>query len=133
MLSSSVDLSEEDNNENPVRQQDVQMNWLHRFLHIKPAVKVLCFQVGRKKARRDISKLLKDWQRFGVRDLNCDKNAFTITARVDKDNRKCNQFLFVEWSLQGNVFCLRFEQLCQNVWCNVLFYHFVRHADSFSV
>jgi hypothetical protein len=122
MLSSSVDLSEEDN-ENSARHPDVQMNWLHRFLHIKPAVKVLCFQVGRKKARRDMMRLLKDWQRFGVNDLNCDKNAFTITARVDKDNRKCSPFLFHEWSLDGNVFHLYFEQCYQTFWCKVLFAH----------
>ena len=42
---------------------DVQMNWLSRFLHIKPASKTLCFQVTRGKVRGDLFRLLRDWQR----------------------------------------------------------------------
>ncbi|ORY18810.1 serine/threonine-protein kinase GIN4 [Clohesyomyces aquaticus] len=65
---------------------DLQMNWLSRFLHIKPASKVLCFQIGRGKARQDLVKLLRDWQRFGVRDVNYERQSNSITARIDKTN-----------------------------------------------
>ncbi|KAH6618807.1 hypothetical protein C7974DRAFT_341740 [Boeremia exigua] len=65
---------------------DVQMNWLSRFLHIKPAAKTLCFHVGRGKVRGDLVRLLRDWQRFGVRDVIFDRKANTINARVDKIN-----------------------------------------------
>lgn len=64
------------------------MNWLSRFLHIKPASKTLCFHVGRGKVRGDLVRLLRDWQRFGVRDITFDRTANTINARVDKINRK---------------------------------------------
>lgn len=67
---------------------DVQMNWLSRFLHIKPATRTLCFHVGRGKVRGDLVRLLRDWQRFGVRDVTFDRKANTINARVDKVNRK---------------------------------------------
>lgn len=64
------------------------MNWLSRFLHIKPATKTLCFHVGRGKVRGDLVRLMRDWQRFGVRDVTFDRTANTINARVDKINRK---------------------------------------------
>ena len=82
---------------------DVQTNWLSRFLHIKPASKTLCFQVTRGKVRGDLVRLLRDWQRFGVRDVTFDRNDNTINARVDKTNRKsllCSIFLFSAWGLE---------------------------------
>ncbi|KAF3008741.1 hypothetical protein E8E13_009951 [Curvularia kusanoi] len=65
---------------------DVQLNWLSRFLHIKPASKILCFHVTRGKVRGDLVRLLRDWQRFGVRDVVFDRKDNTINARVDKAN-----------------------------------------------
>jgi hypothetical protein len=91
---------------------DVQMNWLSSFLHIKPASRTLCFHVGRGKVRGDLVRLLRDWQRFGVRDVTFDRTANTINARVDKINRKCShptQLLFSEWKLDG--FCFQLELL----------------------
>jgi serine/threonine-protein kinase HSL1 (negative regulator of Swe1 kinase) len=80
------------------------MNWLSRFLHIKPASKILCFQVGRGKVRQDLVRLLRDWQRFGVRDVSFDRSTNVINARVDKSNRKypsCSGFIFGAWSLNA--------------------------------
>jgi serine/threonine-protein kinase HSL1 (negative regulator of Swe1 kinase) len=67
---------------------EMQMNWLSRFLHIKPASKTLCFQIGRGKVRQDLVRLLRDWQRFGVQDVSLDREANSISARIDKSNRK---------------------------------------------
>ena len=91
---------------------DIQMNWLSRFLHIKPASKTLCFQVTRGKVRGDLVRLLRDWQRFGVRDVTFDRNDNTINARVDKTNRKSlsySVFLFSAWRLED--FCFDGEIL----------------------
>ena len=88
------------------------MNWLSRFLHIKPASKTLCFHVGRGKVRCDLVRLLRDWQRFGVRDVTFYRKANVINARVDKVNRKFPypaRFLSSEWKLQD--FCFRVEVL----------------------
>lgn len=68
----------------------MQMNWLSRFLHIKPASKTLCLQVGRGKVRQDFVRLLRDWQRFGIQDVVLDRKSKSISARVDKNNRKYN-------------------------------------------
>lgn len=88
------------------------MNWLSRFLHIKPTSKTLCFQVTRGKVRGDLVRLLRDWQRFGVRDVTFDRNDNTINARVDKTNRKSlsySVFLFSAWTLED--FCFEVEIL----------------------
>jgi serine/threonine-protein kinase HSL1 (negative regulator of Swe1 kinase) len=64
------------------------MNWLSRFLHIKPANKTLCFHIGRGKVRQDLVRMLRDWQRFGVRDVTFDRKTNNINARIGKNNRK---------------------------------------------
>jgi hypothetical protein len=74
------------------------MNWLSRFLHIKPASKTLCLQVGRGKVRQDFVRLLRDWQRFGVQDVSLDRKSNSISARIDKNNRKYSRKL-------GHGFC----------------------------
>ncbi|KAK7528532.1 uncharacterized protein IWZ02DRAFT_486572 [Phyllosticta citriasiana] len=61
-------------------------NWLARFLHIKPASKVLCFQVGRGRVRQEIVRLLRDWRKYGIRDIVFDRATNVVQARVDKDN-----------------------------------------------
>jgi serine/threonine-protein kinase HSL1 (negative regulator of Swe1 kinase) len=82
------------------------MNWLSRFLHIKPASRTLCFQIGRGKVRQDLVRLLRDWQRFGVQDVSLDRESNSISARIDKGNRKytstfSSRFVFSGWSLRG--------------------------------
>lgn len=84
---------------------EMQMNWLSRFLHIKPANKTLCFQIGRGKVRQDLVRLLRDWQRFGIRDVTFDRETNIVNARVDKNNRKstshsCPNLLFSGWHLE---------------------------------
>ncbi|KAF3046844.1 hypothetical protein E8E11_009428 [Didymella keratinophila] len=97
---------------------DVQMNWLSRFLHIKPASKTLCFHIGRGKVRGDLVRLLRDWQRFGVRDVMFDRTANTINARVDKTNHLnikpvsfvIELFVVLEHGNRANLCLARFTQ-----------------------
>lgn len=85
------------------------MNWLSRFLHIKPANRALCFTVRRGKVRQELVHLLQDWQRYGVRDVTCDRETNVITARVDKNNRKYTEILFTAWTLENNLFLMELE------------------------
>lgn len=119
---SGFDLAEEAPG-SPARAPEAQTNWLSRFLHIKPANKVLCFQVSRGKVRQDLVRLLRDWQRFGVRDVIYDRQTNIINARVDKNNRKYTQLLFRGWSLEGHVLRIRLEQLSRVCFCKVFFMH----------
>ena len=98
-----------------------QVNWFSRFLRIKPANKVLCFQIGRGKVRQEIVRLLRDWQHFGVKDVTFDRPTNSINARVDKNNRKYTRLLFSAWSLEGHArFDLHLDQLCQSFSRNVV-------------
>lgn len=70
-------------------QPEYQINWLSRFLHIKPATKTLCFQVGRRRTRKALLSQLRKWERHGVQDVSPspeDKNV--INVRLDKNNCK---------------------------------------------
>lgn len=100
---------------------EVQKNWLSRFLHIKPATKTLCFHVGRGKVRQDLVRLLRDWQRFGVRDVSFDRNTNIIRGRVDKANRKFlfpAPFFFSEWKHQGCRFLVEVLEVVFVLGCN---------------
>ena len=68
--------------------QPAPQNWLARFLHIKPATKILCFQIGRMRALKEVSKAFKEWRRYGMKDVIVDKSNFRVFTRVDASNRK---------------------------------------------
>ena len=87
------------------------MNWLSRFLHIKPANRALCFTVRRGKVRQELLHLLQDWQRYGVRDVTCDRDTNIITARVDKNNRKYTKTLFIAWTSERNMFFVELKDI----------------------
>ncbi|RMZ71023.1 serine threonine- kinase GIN4 [Pyrenophora seminiperda CCB06] len=97
---------------------EMQMNWLSRFLHIKPANKTLCFQIGRGKVRQDLVRLLRDWQRFGVHDVSLDREANSICARIDKSNHLkikpvsfvIELFVVLEHGRRANLCLARFTQ-----------------------
>jgi hypothetical protein len=123
-FSSSSILSDTTDHGNRHGPREVQMNWLSRFLHIKPASKTLCFQVGRGRVRQDLDRLLRDWQRFGVRDVNLDRNNNVINARVDKSNRKYppySQLVFSAWRLEDYRFEVEVLDAEHMLLCNCAF------------
>lgn len=75
------------NHARPIRQR--ASNWLARFLGIKPATHVLCFQVNKLRARREIASVFREWRRFGMRDVVVDKTACRVSARVGGKNCSC--------------------------------------------
>ncbi|KAL5114830.1 serine/threonine-protein kinase gin4 [Pleosporales sp. CAS-2024a] len=97
---------------------EIQMNWLSRFLHIKPASKTLCYDVGRGKVRQDLVRLLRDWQRFGIRNVTFDRETNVINARVDKNNHLkikpvsfvIELFVVLEHGQRANLCLARFTQ-----------------------
>lgn len=66
--------------------QPQHQNWLARFLRIKPAVDVMCFQVSKMKARKEVANVFREWRKYGMRDIVVDKVAGRIWARVDVKN-----------------------------------------------
>jgi len=114
------------------------MNWLSRFLHIKPANKTLCFQIGRGKVRQDLVRLLRDWQRFGIRDVTFDRDTNIINAGVDKNNRKynfppCPDILFSEWRLEDWQFKVEVLEVeiflrCKPTFFSLSFHHCIDYC-----
>jgi serine/threonine-protein kinase HSL1 (negative regulator of Swe1 kinase) len=106
---------------------EMQMNWLSRFLHIKPANKTLCFHIGRGKVRQDLVRLLRNWQRFGIRDVTFDRETNMINARVDKNNRKytsssCSSLVFSAWRLVDWRFEVEMLEVDHVLRCNAAFF-----------
>lgn len=125
---SGFDLGPEHNGDGPrPGPPELQMNWLSRFLHIKPASQTLCFQIGRGKVRQDLVRLLRDWQRFGIRDVTYDRETNVINARVDKNNRKCSlpsssDLVFGAWRLEEWRFDVDVLEVERILRCNAAFF-----------
>lgn len=73
------------------RSIQVNQNWFAKFFHIQPATKIICLNVSRPKARREVVKALKDWKKYGLRDVTVDKTRNLVFGRVDQVN--CVWFL----------------------------------------
>lgn len=68
--------------------QPQHQNWLARFLRIKPAVRSFCLQTSRIRARKEITAILREWRKYGMKDVVVDKAAGRIWARVAVKNCK---------------------------------------------
>ena len=66
----------------------INQNWFAKFFHIKPASQVVCLQISKKSARIEIIRVLKLWNKYGLRDVVCEKRASgdIIRGRVDACN-----------------------------------------------
>ena len=76
------------NDEAKTRQIEPQRNWLAKLFNVKPASKLICFTVSKSRARVEIVKVLKEWRRYGIRDVQTDKARSLVFARVAKKNCK---------------------------------------------
>ena len=70
-----------------------EQHWLARMLRIKPATKILCFQVPKRRARREIVTILREWRKYGMKDVVSDRVRNIVFARVDATN--CTPALFL--------------------------------------
>ncbi|PVH84933.1 Pkinase-domain-containing protein [Cadophora sp. DSE1049] len=68
------------------RQVAPQQSWLAKLFHVKPAFGFLCFTLSQRRTRREITFLLKDWKRYGIRDVQVNKERNIVFARVGAQN-----------------------------------------------
>ncbi|KAI1434803.1 hypothetical protein GGR50DRAFT_660183 [Xylaria sp. CBS 124048] len=68
------------------RNIEPQQTWLARLFRVKPATKYLCFSISRRRARQEMVILLKEWRKYGIRDVQVDKERNVIFARVGAKN-----------------------------------------------
>lgn len=66
--------------------EPVARSWFARFLRLRPETRTLAYNVPRARARTELFRLLREWQRHGIRDLVYLPQENTIAARVDKVN-----------------------------------------------
>lgn len=69
-----------------IRKIDVQQNWLARLFRVKPAMDHLCFNMPKRRARQEVAILLREWRKYGIKDVEVDKQRNIIFARVGVDN-----------------------------------------------
>ncbi|KAL0937719.1 serine threonine protein kinase [Colletotrichum truncatum] len=72
--------------EKGVRNIEVQQNWLARLFGVKPAMSYVCLVMSRKRARQEMAILFKDWRRYGLKDVQVDKERNIVFARVGVKN-----------------------------------------------
>jgi serine/threonine-protein kinase HSL1 (negative regulator of Swe1 kinase) len=73
--------------ENPrTRQIEPQQNWIARLFHVKPAMKYICFSISKRQARREIATLLREWKRYGTKEIVVDKERNIVFGRVGAKN-----------------------------------------------
>ncbi|KAJ6787171.1 hypothetical protein PWT90_07928 [Aphanocladium album] len=68
------------------RNIEVKQNWLTRLFRVKPAISYMCMNLSRRKARQEVAILLREWRRYGIRDIQVDKQRNIIFARVAAKN-----------------------------------------------
>ena len=68
------------------RQIEPQQNWLAKLFHVKPVATFVCFSVSKRRARQEITTILKEWKRYGIRDIQVDKERNVVFGRVAAKN-----------------------------------------------
>ncbi|PSR93838.1 hypothetical protein BD289DRAFT_451656 [Coniella lustricola] len=68
------------------RKIEPQQNWLARLFRVRPAMRYLCLQMSCRRARQEVTILLREWRKWGMRDIQVDKDRNIVFARVSKKN-----------------------------------------------
>lgn len=70
----------------------ISQNWFAKFFGIKPASRIICLQISKARARKELVRTLKEWRKYGLRDIVCEKRAGgdVVRGRVDACNCKIN-------------------------------------------
>ena len=69
----------------------ISNNWFAKLFNIRPATKLVCLTLKKGRARKEIAKILKEWRKYGLKDVISEKRegaGITIRARVDVVNCK---------------------------------------------
>ena len=74
---------------------EISQNWFAKFFHIKPATRIIGLSAGKVKAKKELVKALKDWRKYGLRDVVSERRGGTdiVRARVDASNCEASLFL----------------------------------------
>ncbi len=71
-----------------LRQIAPRRNWLAKIFKVKPASMYICFALSRRRARREITGILREWKRYGIKDVQVDKERNIVFGKVVAKNCK---------------------------------------------
>jgi hypothetical protein len=77
-----------------IRKIEVQQNWLARLFRVKPATRHICFAILKRRARQEVAILLREWRKYGMKDIEVDKARNLIFVRVSARNCKVSESVF---------------------------------------
>lgn len=72
------------------RQIEPQRSWLAKLFNVKPASKHICLVVSKRRARQEIATILREWKRYGIRDVQVDRERNIVFGKVAPKN--CEYF-----------------------------------------
>ncbi|KAJ6443984.1 CAMK/CAMKL/GIN4 protein kinase [Purpureocillium lavendulum] len=75
-----------DSGSGSIRNVAVKQNWLTRLFRVKPATSYICMTLSRKRARQEITILLREWKRYGMTAIQVDKQRNIVFARLGAKN-----------------------------------------------
>ncbi|KAF4967404.1 hypothetical protein FSARC_5044 [Fusarium sarcochroum] len=70
----------------PVRNIEVKQSWFARLFRVKPATDHICMIISRRRARQEVTILLREWRKYGIRNIQVDKQRNIVFARVADKN-----------------------------------------------
>jgi serine/threonine-protein kinase HSL1, negative regulator of Swe1 kinase len=82
-----------DDSEVSARRIEVHQNWLERLFRVKPATRYLCLRVNRRRVQQEVVVLLRDWRKYGICNVEVDKERNIVFAKVGAQNctlRRCH-------------------------------------------
>jgi hypothetical protein len=82
---------EADDQRNPARSKRLSLanqNWFARVFQIKPASKVIALNTSKVKGRKEVYRLLREWEDYGMEDVYMDKGNSIVHGRVGEVNCK---------------------------------------------
>lgn len=70
----------------PPRQIETQQSWFAKLLRVKPATRIVCFAVNKRRARQEVTFIFKDWARYGMENVQVDKARDMVFGTVNEIN-----------------------------------------------
>lgn len=80
---------ESDDQRNPPKHKRLSLanqNWFARVFQIKPASRVIALNTSKVKGRKEVYKLLREWEDYGMEDVYMDKSNSVVHGRVGEVN-----------------------------------------------
>ncbi|KAG9248051.1 hypothetical protein BJ878DRAFT_476836 [Calycina marina] len=74
------------NEDTKTRQIAPQRNWIAKLFNVKPVSKMMCLTVPKSRARGEVVRILREWKRYGIREVQLDKARSLVFARVASNN-----------------------------------------------